>query len=78
MPNSPSPSIFDSPAYKRSRRAYCAQCAFEYFVAILVADAYLAKLLTHLGLSDGLIGIIASFISLAFMGFSGIVESIFA
>lgn len=43
------------------------QAAFEYFIAILVSDAYLAKLLTHIGLNDALIGIIASFISAAFL-----------
>ena len=35
--------IFDSKAYKRSRKAYMAQCTIEYFVSILVADAFLAK-----------------------------------
>ncbi len=60
-------SVYQSPGYKRSRRAYCMQAAFEYFIAILVSDAYLAKLLTHIGLDDSLIGIIASFISAAFL-----------
>lgn len=59
--------IFDSKAYKRSRKAYMAQCTIEYFVSILVADAFLAKLLTYIGISDSLTGIISSFISLAFM-----------
>ena len=43
------------------------QAAFEYFIAILVSDAYLAKLLTYIGLDDSLIGIIASLISAAFL-----------
>ena len=43
------------------------QCAFEYFIALLVADAFLAKLLTALGIGDNLIGIISSFVSLAFV-----------
>lgn len=60
-------SVFESADYKRSRRAYTAQCAIEYYVSILVADAFLAKLLTHIGVSDALNGIISSFISLAFM-----------
>ncbi len=60
-------AVYQSPAYKRSRRAYCMQAAFEYFIAILVSDAYLAKLLTHIGLDDALIGIIASLISAAFL-----------
>ena len=60
-------SGFNSPEYKRSRRAYMAQATFEYFVTLLVADAFLAKLLTSLGISDALTGIISSFISLAFV-----------
>lgn len=58
---------FNSPEYKRSRNAYTVQCALEYFVSLLVADAFLAKLLTHLGISDALVGIISSFVTLAFV-----------
>lgn len=58
---------YSSAAYKRSRGAYTAQCAFEYFVALLVTDVFLAKLLTSIGISDELTGIISSFISLAFI-----------
>ena len=39
-----------------------AQCTFEYFVSLLVADAFLAKLLTEIGMNDFLVGIISSFI----------------
>jgi len=59
--------IFDTPSYKRSRRAYILECAFEYFVALMVADAFLATLLSHLGLDDAVIGVISSLISLAFL-----------
>lgn len=59
--------IFRSPAYKRSRRAYTFECAFEYFVALMVADAFLATLLTEMGLGDAMIGVISSLISLAFL-----------
>lgn len=59
--------IFNSKEYKRSRSAYVGQCTFEYFISILVADAFLAKLLTHIGISDSLIGIISSFVTLAFL-----------
>ena len=59
--------IFNSAEYKRSRKAYAAQCTFEYFVSMLVADAFLAKLLSSMGIRDSLIGIISSFISLAFI-----------
>ncbi len=60
-------SDYHSPGYKRSRKAYAAQCTFEYFVALLVADALLAKLLSSIGIQDALVGIISSFISLAFV-----------
>lgn len=58
---------FEEPAYRRSRRAYTLECAFEYFVTLLVGDAFLAKLLSAMGLSDSFIGIISSMISLAFL-----------
>lgn len=58
---------FNSPEYKRSRASYMAQCTVEYFVALLVADAFLAKVLTSIGISDALIGIISSFTTLAFV-----------
>lgn len=57
---------FNSPEYVRSRRFYTIQCAVEYFVSLLVLDAFLAKLLTSIGISDSLTGIISSFVSLAF------------
>lgn len=60
-------SIYESADYKRSRLAYAAQCTFEYFVTILAGDAYLAKLLTHMGVKDSAIGVISSFISVAFL-----------
>ena len=52
---------------QRSRSAYTAQCAFEYFVTILVSDAFLAKLLKHIGLDDAAAGIVASLISFSFL-----------
>ncbi|MBQ8746422.1 MAG: MFS transporter [Clostridia bacterium] len=57
---------FNSPDYKRSRGAYLAQCAAEHFIVLLTTGAYLAKLLTYIGISDSLAGIISSFITLAF------------
>lgn len=63
----PDPAQFDAPEYKRSRRAYMVECSFEYFVSLLVADAFLAKLLTSIGMSDAMIGIISSFVTLAFV-----------
>lgn len=58
---------YNSVEYKRSRVAYMAQCTFEYFVSLMVTDAFLAKLLTSLGISDSMVGIISSFVSMAFI-----------
>ena len=59
---------FNSPSYKRSRQAYVWECAFEYFVAILVSGSFLTTALKEgLGMNDSLIGIISSFISLSFL-----------
>lgn len=58
---------YDSPAYKRSRTAYKWECSFEYFVALLVGDAFLANLLTYIGFSDAEAGIVSSLITLAFL-----------
>lgn len=60
-------SKFNSPVYVRSRRAYTLECAFEYFVALMVTDAFLANLLSHMGIEDAVVGIISSLISLAFL-----------
>lgn len=59
--------IFDSREYKRSRVMYIAQSTFEYFVTILVGDVFLAKLLSHMGISDAMIGIISSLVNIAFL-----------
>ncbi len=59
-------SDYSSAAYRRSRRAYVLQCMFEYLIALLVADAFLAKLLSALEIDDATVGIISSFITLAF------------
>lgn len=58
---------FNSSEYKRSRVAYVIQCTTEYFISLLVADVYLAKLLSSIGISDSLVGIISSFITLSFV-----------
>ena len=59
--------IYSSPEYKRSRAAYVMECTFEYFVSLLVGDAYLATLLRYMGIGDAMIGIISSLITLAFL-----------
>ena len=58
-------NLYDSREYKRSRVAYCLEAAFEYFVSLLVTDAFLAELLSHIGFSDGVIGILSSLVSLS-------------
>lgn len=59
--------MYDTPEYKRSRKAYAAQCTFEYFVTIFMADAFLAELLSSVGMSDAMVGIISSFVTVAFL-----------
>ena len=55
--------VYNSREYKRSKRAYTLECMFEYFISLLVADAFIAKLLKYFGASDELCGVISSFIS---------------
>lgn len=50
--------------YRASRAWIIVECALEYFVCILVSGAYLARITTGLGFSDGLTGILTSFGSL--------------
>ena len=58
--------IYDSAEYKKSRYAYMMECTFEYFVALLIGDAYLASLLTSIGMPDSMVGIVSSVASLLF------------
>ena len=58
---------FNSPEYKRSRFAYVSQAAIGYFVTLLVTDAFLAMLLSYIGMSDAMTGIKSSLVSLAFI-----------
>lgn len=58
---------FNAPGYARTRWAYTLECAFEYFVALLVANPFLTKLLKELEITDATIGIIQSIISVAFL-----------
>ena len=43
---------------------YILEAAFEYFISLLVAGAYLAKVTSEIGMSDSLTGILTSFVSL--------------
>lgn len=58
---------FNQPGYARTRISYTAQCAFEYFVALLVADPFLTKLLLYIGIDDATVSVIQSLISVAFL-----------
>ena len=60
-------TIFQSRDYKRSRAAYVGQETCNYFINLLLVDAYLATLLSYIGISDAIIGIIASLISFTFL-----------
>ncbi|MBQ0110792.1 MAG: MFS transporter [Oscillospiraceae bacterium] len=53
--------------FKRSKNAYTFECMFEYFVSLMMTDAFLAKLLSNLGFDSGTVGLISSLISLAFL-----------
>lgn len=50
--------------YKSSRLFYIIAATAEYFISILVGTTYIAKLATEIGLDDGTIGVITSFLSL--------------
>lgn len=50
--------------YKFSRFLYILEAAFEYFISILVAGAYLAKVAAAINLPDAITGILTSFVSL--------------
>lgn len=50
--------------YRRSRLLYIAEAALEYFIAILVGEAYLAKVATAVGFSNALTGILTAFTAL--------------
>ena len=60
-------SKFGTKDYKRSRGAYAIECLFEYFVSLLITDAFLAKLLKTSGMSDSMIGIVSSLVAFAFL-----------
>ncbi|MBE5743439.1 MAG: MFS transporter [Clostridiales bacterium] len=50
--------------YSTSRFLYIIEETLGYFISIVVSGAYLAKLTTYMGLSDGLTGILSAFVSL--------------
>lgn len=58
---------FQTKEYKISRDMYTVHCALQYFITILVDDAFFAKILTSIGISDAVIGVISSLVTLAFL-----------
>ena len=50
--------------YRSSRALYVIEAALEYFISLLVAGAYLARLTTALDIPDNVTGILSSFVSL--------------
>lgn len=50
--------------YKTSRLLYIIEATLEYFVSLMVAGVYLAKLTSAIGLSDSFTGILTSLVSL--------------
>ena len=50
--------------YKKSRVLYIISATLEYFISILTGTAYLAKIAGSVGISDGTIGVLSSFVSL--------------
>jgi len=51
--------------YAFSRTMYYPKCAFAYLISIITTGAYLAKLTTAIGISDGMTGMLSSLASLA-------------
>ena len=48
--------------YRLSRFMYILQAAVEYFIALMVAGAYLAKVTSAIGMSDAMTGILSAFV----------------
>ena len=51
---------------KKGQNLYIIEAALEYFIAILVSGAYLAKVTSSIGMSAGLTGILTAFVSLGY------------
>lgn len=49
---------------KRGKNLFIFEATFEYFIAIVIGGAYLAKVTSALGMSQGLTGILSAFVSL--------------
>ncbi len=49
---------------RRNNNLYIAEASIEYFISLLFTGAYFAKLTSYIGMSDGLTGILTSFVTL--------------
>ena len=58
---------YNAKSYVRSRKGIILKALFEHCITLMVTGAFLAKLLTNIGVSDSLTGIITSISSLAFL-----------
>ncbi|MBR2328027.1 MAG: MFS transporter [Clostridia bacterium] len=65
--NTVADDIYLSKENKITRNAYIWECAFEYFISLLISDAYLSSLLSYMNISDGMIGVITALISFSFI-----------
>ena len=52
---------------KRGQNLYIVEASLEYFIAIIIGGAYLAKITEALGMSQGLTGILTAFVSLGYV-----------
>ena len=50
--------------YRKSRVLYIISATLEYFISILTGAAYLAKIAGSIGISDGTVGVLSSFVAL--------------
>lgn len=52
--------------YAFSRLMYILEAGFEYFISLLITGAYLAKVTSDIGISDGVTGVLTAFVSLGY------------
>ena len=60
-------SLITEKQYSKNRFAYIIEAAVEYFISLLVTDAFVTNLFTQNGVSDAATGIIIQLASFAFV-----------
>ena len=58
---------FGSAEFKQYRKSFIAHATFEQLINVLVYDAFLAKILLYIGLSEVMTGIVSTFISVSYL-----------